>query len=52
MTYLTGIGLVDWHDLIPRKGVDLCVDISYDFIWSCFKKFVPRTSTRYAQKLP
>jgi hypothetical protein len=42
------LGLVDWHGLFSRKGVDLF----YDVIWSCFEKFVPRTSTRCAQKLP
>jgi hypothetical protein len=46
------LGLVDWHGLLSRKEVDLCVDISYDVIWSCFEKFVPRTSTRCAQKFP
>jgi DNA primase len=46
------LGLVDWHALFSRKGVDLCVDIFYDVIWSCFEKFVPRTATRCTQKLP
>jgi hypothetical protein len=44
--------LVDWHGLFSRKGVDLCVDVFYDVIWSCFEKFMPTTSTRCAQKLP
>jgi hypothetical protein len=42
------LGLVDWYGLFSRKGVDLF----YDVIWSCFEKFVPRTSTGCAQKLP
>jgi hypothetical protein len=46
------LGLVDWHCLLSRKGVGICVDLFYDVIWSCFEKFVPRTSTRCAQKLP
>jgi hypothetical protein len=28
------LGLVDWHGLFSRKGVDLCVDLFYDAIWS------------------
>jgi hypothetical protein len=44
------LGLVDWHGLFSRKGVDLCVDLFYDVIWFCLEKFVPRTSTRCAQK--
>jgi hypothetical protein len=46
------LSLVDWHGLFSRKGVDLCVDLFYNAIWTCFGKFVPRTSTRCAQKLP
>jgi hypothetical protein len=46
------LGLVDWHGVFLRKGVDLCGEIFYDVIWSCFEKFVPRTLTRCAQKLP
>jgi hypothetical protein len=46
------LGLVGWHGLFSRKGVDLCVNLFYDIIWSCFEKFVPTTSTRCAQKLP
>jgi hypothetical protein len=46
------LGLVDWHGLFSRKGVDLCVDLFYDAIWTCFERFVPRTSTCCAQKLP
>jgi hypothetical protein len=45
------LSLVDWYGIFSRKGVDLCVDRFYDVIWSCFEKFVPRTSTRCAQKL-
>jgi hypothetical protein len=45
-------GLVDWHDLFSRKGVDLCYDIFYDIILSCFEKFVPKTSMRCTQKFP
>jgi hypothetical protein len=37
------LGLVDWHGLFSRKGVDLPF---YDVIWSCFEKFVPGTSTQ------
>jgi hypothetical protein len=44
------LGLVDWHCFFSCKGVELC--LFYDIIWSCFEKFVPRTSTRCAQKLP
>jgi hypothetical protein len=46
------LGLVDWHDLFSCKGVNLCVDLFYDVIWSCFENFVPRTSTRCVQELP
>jgi hypothetical protein len=46
------LGLVDWHGLFSRRGVDLGVDLFYDVIWSCFERFVPRISTRCAQKLP
>jgi hypothetical protein len=46
------LGLVDWHGLFSRKGVDLCVDLFYDVIWSSFEKFVPITSARCAQNLP
>jgi hypothetical protein len=46
------LGLVDWHGLFSRTRVDLCVDLFYDVIWFCFEKFMPRTSTRCAQKLP
>jgi hypothetical protein len=31
------LGLVDWHGLFSRKGVDLCVNLFYDIIWSCFE---------------
>jgi hypothetical protein len=30
------LGLVDWHCLFSRKRVDLCIDLFYDIIWSCF----------------
>jgi hypothetical protein len=30
------LGLVDWHGLFSRKGVELF----YDVIWSCFERFV------------
>jgi hypothetical protein len=43
------LGLVDWHGLFSRNEVDLGVDLFYDVIWSCFERFVSRTSTRYAQ---
>jgi hypothetical protein len=46
------LGLVDWHSLFLRRGVDLCADLFYDDICSCFEKFVPRTSAHCAQKLP
>jgi hypothetical protein len=36
------LGLVDWHGLFSRRGVDLCVDLFYD---------VPIISTLCAQKL-
>jgi hypothetical protein len=39
------LGLIDWHGPFSHKRV------FYDVIWSCFKKFVQRTSTRCAQKL-
>jgi hypothetical protein len=45
------LGLVDWHGLFSRKGIDLYVDLFYVVIWSCFEKNVPRTSTRCTQKL-
>jgi hypothetical protein len=40
------LGLVDWYGLFSRRGVDLCVDVYYDVIWSCFEKIVLKTSTR------
>jgi hypothetical protein len=48
------LSLVDWHGFFSRKGVDLCVDLFYDVIWSCFENFVPRTSnktTKVAKKI-
>jgi hypothetical protein len=42
------LGLVDWHGLFLRTGVDLFSDV----LWSCFEKSVPRTSTSCAQKGP
>jgi hypothetical protein len=45
------LSLVDWHCLFSRKRVDLCIDLFYDIIWSCFEKFVPKTSTRCAKNL-
>jgi hypothetical protein len=36
------LGLVDWHGLFSRNGVDLCVDLFYDVIWSCFERREPQ----------
>jgi hypothetical protein len=36
------LGLVDWHGLFSRKGIDLCADILYDVMWSCFGKSTTR----------
>jgi hypothetical protein len=33
------LSLVDWHGLFSHKGVDLCVDLFYDVVWTCFGKF-------------
>jgi hypothetical protein len=46
------LGLIDWHGPFSHKRVDPCVDLFYDAVWSCFIKFVQRTSTRCAEKLP
>jgi hypothetical protein len=35
---------VDWCSLFSSRGVDQCVDLFYEVVWSCFERHLP---TRY-----
>jgi hypothetical protein len=45
------LGVVDWFSLFSRRGIDGCVHLFYEMIWSCFEKHVPTRFFRGGQKL-
>jgi hypothetical protein len=46
------LAVVDWFSLFSGRGIDCCVDLFYEMVWSCFEKHVPRRFSRGGQKLP
>jgi hypothetical protein len=43
---------VDWCSFFSGIGVDQCVDLFYDTVWSCFERHVPTIYSGCEQKLP
>jgi hypothetical protein len=43
---------VDWCSLFSSRGVDQCVDLIYETIWSCFERHLPTRYSGCEQKLP
>jgi hypothetical protein len=43
---------VDWYSLFSGRGVDKCVDLFYETVWSCFERHVPTRYSGCEQKLP
>jgi hypothetical protein len=43
---------VDWCTLFSGRGVNQCVDLFYETVWSCFETHVPTRNSGCEQKLP
>jgi hypothetical protein len=43
---------VDWCSFFSGGGVDQCVDLFYETVWSCFERHVPTRYFGCEQKLP
>jgi hypothetical protein len=43
---------VDWFSLFSGKGMDFCVDLFYEMVWSCFERHVPMRFSSGSRKLP
>jgi hypothetical protein len=43
---------VKWCSLFSGRGVDQCVDLFYETVWSCFERHVPTRYSDCEQKLP
>jgi hypothetical protein len=41
-----------WCSLVLGRGVNQCVDLFYETVWSCFEKHVPTRYSGCEQKLP
>jgi hypothetical protein len=52
MTIVDELGAVDWCSLFSGRGVDQCVDLFYEIVWSCFERYVPTRNFGCEQKLP
>jgi hypothetical protein len=50
--FLNELDVVDWFNLFSGRGMDCCVDLFYEIVWSCFEKHVPRRFSRGGRKLP
>jgi hypothetical protein len=46
------LGVVDWVSLFSRRGIDFCVDLFYEMVWSCSEKHVSMRFSRGGRKLP
>jgi hypothetical protein len=38
---------VDWCNLFSDRGVDQCVDLFYETVWSCFERHVLAVNKNY-----
>jgi hypothetical protein len=43
---------VGWCTFFSGRGVDQCVDLFYETVWSCFERNVPTRYSGCEQKLP
>jgi hypothetical protein len=46
------LDVVDWFRLSSGRGMDCCVDLFYEMVWSCFERYVPTKFFRGGWKLP
>jgi hypothetical protein len=46
------LDVVDWCSLFSGRGVDQCVDLFYEMVWSCFERHVLTRYSGCEQKLP
>jgi hypothetical protein len=44
--------VVDWYSLFCGRGIDGCVHLFYEMVWSCFERYVPTKFSRGGWKLP
>jgi hypothetical protein len=51
-TIVNELILVDWYSLFCGRGINGCVHLFYEMVWSCFERHLPTKFSRGGWKLP